>query len=48
MTPNQQATFSDLESSRKEAENNKVLAKYFLGWLLGLPMFVLLVIYLMF
>jgi hypothetical protein len=48
MTPNQQTTFSDLEASRKEAGNNKVMVKYFLGWLLGLPMFVLLVIYLLF
>ena len=48
MTPNQQATFSDLEASRKETGNNKVMVKYFLGWLLGLPMFVLLVIYLLF
>jgi len=48
MTPNQQATFSDLEAARKEAGNGKVMVKYFLGWLLGLPMFVLLVIYLLF
>lgn len=48
MTPNQQTTFSDLEASRKEPENNKVMVKYFLGWLLGLPTFVLLVIYLLF
>lgn len=48
MTPNQQTTFSDLEASRKEAEDNKDMVKYFLGGLLGLPMFVLLVVYLLF
>jgi hypothetical protein len=48
MTPNEQATFSDMEASRRGPVNDKAMVKYFLGWLVGLPMFVLLVIYLLF
>ena len=47
MTPNQQASFPDVAPSGTEA-GNKVMVKYFLGWLIGLPMVVLLVIYLLF